>query len=203
MRAPQATVTEQPLPAPRALRTLAGLIDAAVLGLLAALYLRRIWRRGPGADGALKHLPQRARPFGLGVSVIGEQLGTPGGWIVGLRTVDRRTGRRLALWRTLAVALLGLLAQVARRRLLPTPPTMSESEHEEFGRELRAIEEAYPGDGRRLAEASSRFYEERRVEVNRRRSLAAIAPALINIGLRRRLAPTVVVVSPRRLPHSP
>jgi hypothetical protein len=117
--------------------------------------------------------------------------------------VDRRTGRRVALWRSLAVALLGPVTHAVRRRLVPAPPTIPESEREEFGRELRAIEEQYPGDGRRLAEASSRFYEQHRVEVNRWRWLLAMVPGLISIPLRRRLAPTVVVVSPRRLPHRP
>jgi hypothetical protein len=208
MRAPQPTVTEQPVPAPRALRTLAGLIDAAVFGLLAALYLRRMWRRGPGADGDLKDLPRRTRPLGLAVSVIEEQLGTPGGWIVGLRTVDLRTGRRLALWRTLAVAITRLVTEAASRRLVPAPPSIPVSEREEFGRELRAIEEAYPGDGGRLAEASSRFDERHRVEMKQSRwlsrwLLAVVVPALINRRLRRHVAPTVVVVSPRRLTHSP
>jgi hypothetical protein len=204
MSAPQRTATEQPVPAPRALRALAGLIDTAVvLGLMAAVSWR--WFRpggGTGGDRDPARL-QRLRLLGPAVGVLGQQLGTPGGWIVGLRSVDRRTGRRVALWRSLAVALLGPVTHAVRRRLVPAPPTIPESEREEFGRELRAIEEQYPGDGRRLAEASSRFYEQHRVEVNRWRWLLAMVPGLISVPLRRRLAPTVVVVSPRRLPHRP
>jgi hypothetical protein len=189
---------EQPVPAPRALRALAGLINAA---LLAAAYWRLLRPRGgAGADPDPARLQRRVRPFALAASAISEQLGTPGGWIVGLRTVDRRTGRRVALWRTLAGALIGVLGEAARRRLAPAPPPISDSEREEFARELRSIRESYPGDGRRLAEASSRFYEQHRSELNRWRWLLPVGPALIITRLRRRLAPTVVVVSRSRPP---
>jgi hypothetical protein len=49
-----------------------------------------------------------------------------------------------------------------------------------------------------------RVYEQHRIEVNYWRVLARVtAPAVINSGLRRRLAPTVVVVSRPRVRHSP
>jgi hypothetical protein len=180
---------------------LAGLINAAIFGGASALWLLRN-SRNAGVDHM--NVQRRLRLFAPAVSVLGEQLGTPGGWIVGLRTVDRRTGRRVALWRTLTVALLKAATEAARRHLMPARPEISESEQEDFKRELRAISERYGDDGMRLQEATKRFYEQRRFEPNHSRWLAAaVVPALINSRLRRRLAPTVVVVWPPRPPHSP
>jgi hypothetical protein len=189
--------------APRAPRMLAGLINAATLGLLYALYWR--WLRhsgrdaGPHTDAA--RLGRWLRLFNVVVGILGEQLGSPGGWIVGLRTVDRRTGRRVGLWRTLAVALLGAATEAGRRRLTPAMPPISESEREDLTREARAIRQRYADDSHLQQEAVNSVYEQRRIEVNLWRRLPAIVgPALINSRLRRRLAPTIVVVSrPARL----
>jgi hypothetical protein len=184
---------------------LAGLIDAATVVVLFARYLRSIWRSGPDAGPGPDPvgLQRWLRPLAPAVRVLSEQLGTPGGWIVGLRTVDRRTGRRVALWRSLAVALLGAVTEAVRRRLTPASPPISESEHEDFVREVQAIRERH-ADDRQLLGEENRLYEERRIGVNLWRWLpATVGPALINSRLRRRLAPTVVVVSRPRVRHSP
>jgi hypothetical protein len=206
MEARDPSVSDRLVPAPRARRTLAGLIDASTFGLLFALYVRWKWRSGrePGPDHNPAGLERWLRLLNPVLGVVSEQLGTPGAWIVGLRTVDPRTGRRVALWRTLAVVLLGVLTEAGRRRLTPPVPPISESERGEFGREMRAIREGYADDGKLQREAMSRFYEQHRVDVNPLRWLPAIAgAALINNRLRRHLAPTVVVVSRPRERHNP
>jgi hypothetical protein len=181
------------------------LIDAGTLGVLFALYLRSIRRSGGDAgDTDPVRLQRWLRPLSPAVGVLSEQLGTPGRWIVGLRTVDRRTGRRVALWRSLAVALLGAVTQAVRRRLTPASRPISESEREDFVREVEAIRERYADDSQLMQEKMMRLYEQRRIGVNLWRWLpATVGPALIKSRLRRRLAPTVVVVSRPRDRHSP
>jgi hypothetical protein len=167
--------SEQPVPAPRARRALAGIINTAILAIAAALWIRRRSR-----DAQIDHVLElrRLRMLGPASDLFVAQLGSPGGWVAGLRTVDRRTGRPVTLWRTLAVALLKAATEACRRRLVPAPPVppaISGSEEENV----------------------------RQFDANRWRWLAAVAvPALINSRLRRRLAPTVVVVWPPR-DHSP
>jgi hypothetical protein len=116
-----------PTPAPRARKALAGLIDSAVLALPAALYLRRALRAS-GAGRPAARPPGWTRMLTPAVAVLGEQVGTPGSLIMGVRTVDRRTGRRLALWRTLTVALAQVATRLLIRRLTPHPVVPSEAE---------------------------------------------------------------------------
>jgi hypothetical protein len=203
-----ATDTE-PTPAPRVRQTLAGLIDAGVMALPMAIYWRRAWRareterpvaRPPGWMGMLA--PAAA--------VLGEQVGTPGGWIVGVRTVDRRTGRRIALWRTLTVALVRVATRVLSRRLTPRPSFPPEEERQKQSREVQAIKERYANDEDALHAELMRHYAEHRahITVNAWQPLAAgLGSTLVNRTVRRRLAPTLVVsrVPAERpaLPHSP
>lgn len=81
--------------APRWRETGAGLVDAAAFGGLTWLARRRELIRLDGAVGTV---------IGVASVVLREQLRTPGQVLLGIRTVDRRTGERVALWRTLAVA---------------------------------------------------------------------------------------------------
>jgi hypothetical protein len=117
----------EPTPAPLVRKALAGLIDAAVLALPTAIYWRRAWRAGKTEHPAPRP-PGWTRMLTPAVAVLGEQLGTPGGWIMGVRTVDLRTGRRLALWRTLTVALTQVATRLLSRRLTPRPVFPSEDE---------------------------------------------------------------------------
>jgi hypothetical protein len=117
----------EPTPAPRVRQTLAGLVDAAVLALPTAFYWRRAWRaRKTGRPAARP--PSWMGMLAPAAAVLGEQVGTPGGWIMGVRTVDRRTGRRLELWRTLTVALVQLATRLLSRRLRPRSAAPSEAE---------------------------------------------------------------------------
>jgi hypothetical protein len=184
-------------PAPRWRSTLAGVTDAAILGGAAWL-----WRRRAG-DAALGRRSRRVSLLGPLAELVREQLGSPGQRVLGLRTVDRRTGRRPELWRTFVVLGAALGGQLLVRRL--TPPVMTpqqERQREDFMEELRAIHERHPDD------ASAREAERRRlferhpgpIKVNLWRTAApAIAIALLKNRLRRRLTPTLVVVrSPTR-----
>jgi hypothetical protein len=206
MRAHHISASEEPVPAPRARRTLAGLIDVAIIGLLSGLYLRWKWRgvRDAGPDRNPARQPRWLRLLSPAPGILREQLGSPGAWIVGLRTVDRRTGHRVALWRTLAVALLAAVTEAGRRHLMPAPRLITQSENEDLIRDVEVIRERYADDDPLCEEATMRLYEQRRIGVNLWRVLPAIVvPALINNRLRRRLAPTVVVLARPRPPHRP
>ncbi|HYB23738.1 MAG TPA: hypothetical protein VED41_08070 [Solirubrobacteraceae bacterium] len=179
-----------PRPAPRALQTLGAAIDMAVSGGVAWLWMRRRRERA-SANGAMSSA-RLAPGSGLALAVLREQLGSPGGWIVGLRTVDSRTGQRVALWRTLAV--LGGRALTARlsRRLAPVQ-VMSDAERGE----LRAVFDRHSGDHEALEDELRRLHEQRRRHAKPVWQMPAgvLAAALVNRWLRRRLAPTMVIRS--------
>jgi hypothetical protein len=192
----EATATDKrPEPAPRIRQALAGLIDTAVMALPSAIYWRRAWRaretqrpstRTPGWRGMLAPV----------AAVLGEQVGTPGAWILGVRTVDRRTGRRLALWRTLTVALVQVATRLLSQRLTPRPVVPSEDEHRRRLREVETIKERYAEDEDARNAELMRHYAEHRVNVTVSfwpPLIAGLGSTLVNRTVRRRLAPTLVV----------
>jgi hypothetical protein len=108
----------KPEPAPRWRRVLAALVDMA---LTAAIVWMLRARAGAGAAAN-----ERMRWLSvLPPELIREQLGSPGQRMLQVRTVDRRTGRRVALWRSLVLvgARMGghLLARRAAANLGPPP----------------------------------------------------------------------------------
>jgi hypothetical protein len=182
-------------PAPRGRRTLGGIIDAATIGGASILYT--IWtRRGArGAGGRLGGRWQQ-RVLNSVTALVYQQLGSPGAWILGLRTVDSRTGRRLALWRSLAVVLAAAAIQELRGRAFGVRTASPPVDQAEIAREMQAIRDAHPDDPDARNHAMMSFYRERKAGVafSGPRALAGIVGAtLANQWLRRRLAPTVVV----------
>jgi hypothetical protein len=159
-----AEMTSKPTPASRVRQALAGLIDAGVTVLPTVVYGLRAWR-ARGTERPAARPPDWMRMLAPAFAVLGEQVGTPGGWIAGVRTVDRRTGRRLALWRTLAVTLVQVATRVLSRRLTPRPVLPSEGERRQ-----------------RASEVS--FWPP---------LIAGLGSTLVNRAVRRRLAPTLVV----------
>jgi hypothetical protein len=201
--------TPSSTPAPRARKALAGLIDSAVLALPAALYLRRALRAG-GADQPAARPPGWTRLLTPAVAVLGEQVGTPGSWIMGVRTVDRRTGRRIALWRTLTVALAQVATRVLIRQLTPRPVVPSDDERGQRLREVQAIKDRYADDEEARNAELMRHHAEHQINATVKvwpPLVAGLGSTLVNRGLRRRLAPTLVVSRGRAeqpaLPHSP
>jgi hypothetical protein len=103
--------TAKPQPASRGLRAKAKAIDVALFGAAVVLYVLPSWLRADPEKRMVafsQALDKTRHPWqrllGEGLTVLGEQLPTPGQRIVGLRTVDARTGQRVELWRTLARA---------------------------------------------------------------------------------------------------
>jgi hypothetical protein len=204
-----AEMTSKPTPAPRVRQTLAGLIDAGVIALPTVVYGLRTWR-ARGTERPAAPPPDWMRLLAPAFAVLGEQVGTPGGWIAGVRTVDRRTGRRLALWRTLAVALAQVATRVLSRRLTPRPALASEDERRRRARDVQAIKERYADDEDARNAELMRHYAEHRVNVTASfwpPLIAGLGSTLVNRTVRRRLAPTLVVsrgpAEPPASPHSP
>jgi hypothetical protein len=180
-------------PAPRGRRAIAGLVDAALWSVPLAIKLRQM-RRGEGTGDGGERAKRARRAATLGWGALGQQLGTPGQRIVGLRTVDRRTGRRLALWRSLAVAGValagdaiasGLRSSGARQR--PDP--------QERERAVRAIREAHRRDEAAANRALTDYFREHQgppIDLTRL-IYVPLAVNLVQSRLRKRLAPTTVV----------
>jgi hypothetical protein len=129
-----------------------------------------------------------------------EQLVSPGQRLAGVRTVDRRTGRRVALWRTLVLVGVRTGGQLAAARL--APPVLT-PERERAAEAMRAeVDEVR----RKHRDDPAAMQAEMR-EVHARHRVpgpnlaAAIGPSLalaaINNRLQRRLAPIVEARAPR------
>jgi hypothetical protein len=191
---------------------LAAIIDAATIGVLSALCIRWIRRGARDGHPRFERLGGRwwTRVFSSATAVLDQQIGSPGDLILGLRTVDSRTGRRVALWRTLALVLAQAAVQELRRRAFGVRPPISQAEHAQLAREVQAINDNHPDDPDARHHATMRLYAERRVDVKFtgwRMLAGVVGAALVNQWLRRRLAPTVVVAPHGRVgssrPHSP
>jgi hypothetical protein len=186
-------------PAPRGRKALAGLINAAIMAGPLVLRIRQIRRTSAGGRSQLDRRGGQwwARIPGPAMRLIEEQIGTPGARAAGLRTVDRRTAQRVALWRTVVVALAQLAIDVLQRRVFGVRPSTSDATQADLGRELQAIKAAHANDPDARNHAIMQLYKERKldVEIPIWRPVAGVAGSmLINRWLRRRLAPTVVVV---------
>jgi hypothetical protein len=180
-------------PAPRWRSVLAVIGDVAIAAGAAWLWSRRA-RNNPGA-GRTRWAPL----FGPSGELVREQFGSPGQHLLGLRTVDRRTGRRVEPWRTLVLLGAGVAGQLLVRRLTPSVQTPErEREHERFMEELRALNERHPaGSPERDVELSALMeHHPAPIVVNPSRAMAAsLAMGLVNNRLRRRLAPTTEVLA--------
>ncbi len=180
-------------------RVLAGGVDAAIVG--GATWLSR--RQSSGADARTASWAPLLAPI---PELVREQLGSPGQRLLGLRTVDRRTGRRLELWRTLVILGATLGGRVVMRRFAPSPPTPSQArDQREFLDELNAIHERHRDDPDALqAERRQLFARQQPVRATLLSAAGpALAAGLLNNRLRRRLAPTTEIRIRRADSQSP
>jgi hypothetical protein len=177
--------------APRGRRSLAGTVDGAFVAGAAWLTLRR---RGRGEGAVQGRMPRATRAAS---EALAQQLVTPGQLLAGVRTVDRRTGARLALWRSLASVAVAGAADVAARTLVGAETSVAPDADDVA--DIARIRAQHAGDpdapGAALAE-SHRAHEAR---IDTRRAIAVpVALAVVERRLRRRIAPTVVVRRSRR-----
>ncbi len=200
----------EPVPATGAQKALAGVVDMAFgAALVGASWW---WRNRRAGAAGRQEMAGGVRKLALLAplkTIFDEQLGSPGAWVAGVRTVDKRTGRRVALWRTVLIvsARVGMRA-AAERFTKPTPP-LSEADKAEIARETQAIQERFADDEDARNAALMAHYREyhKPVEVNLVGPMAiALGSSVLNSRLRRHLAPTMLVGRPREAPpadHSP
>jgi hypothetical protein len=177
-------------------RTGANLVDMAVFGGL--FWLAR--SRGRAREGSAA-----ARLMGIPVEVLREQLRSPGQRLLGTRTVDRRTGTRVALWRTLALVGARAAGAELTRRLEPAPRPDLEAEREAVRAEISDIMRRHPqASPERQAELQAAHARHSRTMPSLPRMIVpSLVIGLATTRLRRHLAPTVEVLAPGRAPHSP
>jgi hypothetical protein len=189
------------VPAPRSRRMLARAIDSIVLGGPPLAYRRS---RRPGRGASQDDPVERAmNALGPLTSMVTEHLGSPGGWLMGLRTVDERTGRRLAWWRLVVVVSAQAGASALGQHLMRTGRAALASERRELDRDLQAIRDAHPDDPEAMQAQMRTYYAEHRVQVDAWRWLPPLLVGPVVNRLLRRLAPTRVVLARVPGPHSP
>lgn len=183
------------LPVSRPRQAFATLIDVALAGAVA-------WsQRGRANAGVLRWL--RLLP----AEAVREQLRTPGQRLLGIATVDTRTGRRVALWRTLVLLAVGAAGQALSARLRGREDPDAERRREAVRRDLDEIARGHADDRAARQAAMQRSLGEHEPPSIYPGLLRAIAPAFVvstlNRRLRRRLAPTRQVRVGGSGPHSP
>lgn len=134
-----------------------------------------------------------------------ERFGSPGQRIVGLRTVDSRSGEPVALGLSVALALLTLGSGLLRGRLAPAAVSgSSQQAHADFVRELEELRARHAGDPQACEAAVLELYRARKVERTAKlvpvvRAFAVgLALSQLNKRLCHRLAPTTVVLARRK-----
>jgi hypothetical protein len=182
------------VPASRWRRAIAKLTDMAIWGTIAWLLRDRGDEARPSRSADARRWFARLAPL---QSILAEQIGSPGCWLAGVQTVDRRTGRRVALWRTAFLVGSRAASEAVATHFQPEPPApISEQERRQSEREIQDIEERFAGDedGRSRALMEHYMRHHRPVTVNITRPLVVgVAGTVLNGRLRRRLAPTVLV----------
>jgi hypothetical protein len=129
--------------------------------------------------------------------VLREQLRSPGQRLLGTQTVDRRTGRRLALWRTLVVVGSRAAGAEVTRRLQPVRTPELDREREAAGAEIAEIMRRHPqASPAREAELQAAHTRHRHTAPSLPRAVApSLVVGLLTARLHRRLAPTAEVLA--------
>jgi hypothetical protein len=178
-------------------RLLAGLVDGAILA-----GARWAVRRGSprAARGRPSDVLQLLNPT---AELVSQQLGSPGQLLLGLRTVDRRTGERALVWRSLLSFGLGAGAQLLFQRVIPVETREHRRERKRVMAGAKLITERHRHDvERRQAELIALYKTSHAPNVLP--AMAIMMPVGVVTGwLSRRISPTVEVLSERRRRHSP
>jgi hypothetical protein len=183
-------------PAPAWRRMVAGAIDIALHYSL-GWCVRRLRRLPAGWRDVLQgDEPTWIKFVGPGSTLVQEQLGAPGQRMLGIRTVDRRTGARVPAWKSLVLAASSFGAGVfvkrgARAAMSPERVL----ERQRFMREWKAIAERHANDPDAREAARDELAKQYRGDGCAWRFAAL---ALVGNLLRRRLAPTTEVSVRRR-----
>ena len=192
------------------MRAKAGAIDSTLQALVAGGVGLVTWAhvRAAGGDSAalLARSRRRADMLRLGgeaTRLLAERYRSPGQRIVGLRTVDARSGEPVALGLTVALAASRVAAGQLSKRLTRTGSGAEPSpQGREFALEVNALRAECGEDEERFQRELAALHRERRADPVTS-TLTALRPVIIggvlsiaHGRLRRALAPTVIVVAP-------
>jgi hypothetical protein len=164
------------------------------------------WRRVAGAliDAAILWPLGRSNrlarvPVAVAVEILREQVGSPGQLLLGVRTLDRRSGERVALWRSMALGGVAWGGQLLVRRLAPPPPGPEQKQAlERYWSELRETGARHPDGPDATGGACRPLLQPPPITVNVGRAVApTVAVGLVTNRLRRLLAPTVEALARR------
>jgi hypothetical protein len=196
MRSKRASDAPAAAPAPRARQMLATAIDVALGWAIAwRLHDRPTEPRAAGRVVRVRWITV----VGPSSDLVRQQLGSPGQRVARVRTIDRRTGARVALWRTLAVILTSLAGDaISKRNALGDDPEL-ELERKRLAREALEIRESHADDVEARNAALLEHYRQHDQNVDLGSRVAPLmAVGLLTSFLRRRLTPTIEVsVRPR------
>lgn len=179
------------MPAPAWRRTVAIVIDLALhfslaWGLRLARGLPAGWR-----DAVTGAEPRWMKLVGQSSDLVREQIGSPGQRAVGIRTVDRRTGERVAVWRSLLLTAIRLaIGAFATRRARAASSPERMRERERYMAEWRAIRERHSDDPDAREAARRELVAPHDIASS---CAPVLALGLLSTLLRRRLAPTTDV----------
>jgi len=163
-----------------------------------ALHLSLVWclRRFKGQPAGWRDVfrengPPWLRLVGPTSALVHEQVGSPGQRALAVRTVDRRTGIRVAAWKSLVLAASTFVAGVYVERTSREAMTPERvAERERFLREWEEINERHADDAEARAAAREEWAKRHSSDGCAGRFAAL---ALAQNLLRRRLAPTTDV----------
>jgi hypothetical protein len=200
----------KPEPAPRLMRIKADAIDAGVQALILApqaLTMLRRMRNGEAKPAGSELRGAVVRVAGEVAKVLGERYRSPGQRIVGLRTVDRRTGEPVPLPVSSGLLALSIASGLLSKRVMGfgasghSAPTRG---GEALERELRAAE-ARGEDARDATQtAATELLRSHKCDPAQplkrlaRGLLLGVLLAQLQRRLRRRLAPMIVVIAGRQ-----
>ena len=180
-------------------RALAGLIDSAILA--AVHFVRRL------AQADSRRRRRSALEALIGPTPLLERVGSPGERLLGIQTVDRRTGQPVAWWRAALLTAAAVGVRALRTRLTPKPLTDEQRQRwAALQSDMQELRTRYADDPEALEAAMAELTRERRAPSTNagaaRALLAGVVPWFVSRQLTRRIAPTVVVLRRTRA-HSP
>jgi hypothetical protein len=181
-------------------RTAAVAIDVALTAGLERVLRRRAGRPARWHDvrASEMHLIPLVGPSS---ELVREQIRSPGQRLLGIGTVDSRTGARLALWKSLLFAALSAAGRtIIRRAALAATSPERMRERQRFMREWEAISARHAEDSEARDAARDELTERYRGVSDVRGCVGpVVAVGLVSNLLRRRLAPTTeIAVRARR-----
>jgi hypothetical protein len=113
--------------------------------------------------------------------------------------VDRRTGRRVQLWRSVVLLAVGAGGQAGLARLRPPPDTPEqERERERFVEEMRGLAERHPRGSPEFTDAQNELLRDSSHLPNHLSAMpVAVALGIVVRRLRRHLAPMIEILAGR------